>query len=619
VHLKTRLFGRTTLAYAPIESYAVIGDLNTIALVGIEASIDFLCFPDFDSPTIFASLLDYEKGGHFSIRPTQQGMRVKQMYLPDTNILLTRFLSDEALVEITDCMPICESGERHHILRRVKCVRGTAECRMVCKPAFDYGRQDHTATLEPDHIAFSGDGPKGLRVQLASNVPLSIEDGTATATFTLKDGGCAVFIFACPGSGDDVPVAEPESVDEDISQTSLYWRNWVGKSSYRGRWREMVNRSALALKLLTSRKYGSIIAAATFGLPERIGGERNWDYRYTWLRDASFTLYAFMRLGYVDEAAAFMKWLGARAMNQDGQFGPLQLMYRIDGGTEIEESTLPKFEGYQGSSPVRIGNAASKQLQLDIYGELMDAMYLATKYGDAISHEEWAGVQKLISFVASHWQEPDKGIWEVRSGSQQFLHSRVMCWVAVDRALRLSEKRSQPAPLVEWQDLRNAIHQSIFDDFYNHELGAFVAYTGADFVDASALLMPLVRFISPTDPLWLSTLKVIERDLVEDALVFRYRTDTGEKDGLSGTEGSFTACSFWYVECLARGHQVEKAQALFDRMLGYSNHVGLYSEELSPIGEHLGNFPQAFTHLALISAATYLDRVLSGRDKETWR
>jgi GH15 family glucan-1,4-alpha-glucosidase len=451
---------------------------------------------------------------------------------------------------------------------------------------------------------------------LHATLPLELDGSDAVATFSLKAGGTAMFAF---GEEDRSKVLLAKgAVENHFQETARYWRDWIGHSNYSGRWREMVNRSALLLKLLCSQQYGSLIAAPTFGLPEKIGGERNWDYRYTWLRDSAFSLYAFMRLGFVEEAQAFTNWLRDR-LHDDAEHGPLQVMYRVDGNQELKEEILEDFKGYEDSRPVRIGNAASDQLQLDIYGELMDAIYLANKYGDGISHDDWRGVGRILDWLGKNWNRPDEGIWEVRGGRRHFLHSRLMCWVAFDRAIRLGDKRSLAGPYDQWRAARDAISDDIFTNFWNDSLQSFVQYQGSSGLDASALLMPLVRFISPVDPRWLSTMSAIEKALTEDSLVYRYDTIGDSIDGLQGREGSFIACSFWFIECLARSHQVEKARLLFDKMLGYANHLGLYSEQLGSSGEHLGNFPQAFTHLALISAATYLDRVLSGTNHATWR
>jgi pentatricopeptide repeat protein len=603
----------------PIEDYAVIGDLHTVALISSHANIDFLCLPDFDSPTVFAALLDPNKGGYFSVAPVMDHSRRKQIYLPDTNILTTRYMSENSVGEIVDFMPVDTLGDHHQVIRTVRAVKGKIDFKLRCCPRFDYARGAHTVSQLHEHvIEFVVERGDCLPFRLIGSVPLRIDGIDAESIFTLEAGEDASFIFECGIRDDSTNAANKEAVEKAFGETSAYWRAWAAKSNYKGRWREIVTRSALLLKLLTSRKHGSIIAAPTFGLPERMGGARNWDYRYTWMRDAAFTLYAFMRLGYTDEARQFMSWLGDR-ITEDRKHSPLQIMYRTNGDQNLEEVSLDHLSGYENSRPVRIGNGASNQLQLDIYGEVLDAIYLATKYGDGLPYETWKKICELVEWVSQNWMRPDEGIWEVRGGRKQFLHSRVMCWVAVDRALRLSAKRSLPAPVYQWEILRTAIYESVFNEFWDDKLQTFVAYAGANFVDASALLMPLVRFISPIDPRWMSTLKKIETDLTEDALVYRYDNAASGVDGLECKEGTFTACSFWYIECLARSNQLDKARLLFERMISYSNHVGLYSEELGPSGEHLGNFPQAFTHLALISAAFYLDRALSRNDRSEWR
>jgi GH15 family glucan-1,4-alpha-glucosidase len=401
-----------------------------------------------------------------------------------------------------------------------------------------------------------------------------------------------------------------EFVSSSFKDTVNYWRTWIGHSKYEGRWREMVHRSALVLKLLVSNVHGSLVAAPTFGLPEEIGGERNWDYRYTWIRDASFTLYALIRLGYTAEAGNFMRWIEGRCMDLNDD-GSMQIMYGHDGRKELTEEILPHLEGYAGSSPVRIGNGAYDQLQLDIYGELMDSVYLYNKYGEPISHALWQNLVRLVDWVTDHWQLPDEGVWEVRGGRREFLYSRLMCWVAVDRGIRLADRRSFPYPFDRWRATRDAIYHDIHTNFWDAERETFVQYKHATSVDASSLLMPMVRFISPTDPRWLSTLRAIEEDLVDDSLVYRYRVGSAASDGLLGDEGTFSMCSFWYAEVLARAGDVQQARLVFEKMLGYANHLGLYAEELGPHGEHLGNFPQAFTHLGLISAAYAIDRSLS--------
>lgn len=594
-----------------IENHAIVGDLHTIALVAMDGTIDFMCFPRFDSPSVFASLLDPERGGHFLIKPDLNGARHKQLYLPDSNILLTRFLSTDGVVEISDFMPVDEAAVSHNLVRRVKSVRGETRVRMVCAPRFNYARSGHHVekTAEGD-VIFASDGEDGCVLRLRSSLPLVIENGDAVAVFALRPDESASFVLE--DASENLPCNTDRYVADSFKSTLNYWRSWIGHCRYQGRWREMVNRSALTLKLLVSQTYGSLVAAPTFGLPEIIGGQRNWDYRYTWIRDASFTIYALMRLGYTKEAGAFNSWIEQRCreLNPDGS---LQIMYGIDGRHELTEESLPNLRGYRDSQPVRIGNGAWNQLQLDIHGELMDSVYLYDKWGAPISHDLWQNLVRLIDWVCKNWRQPDEGIWEVRGGRKEFLYSRLMCWVAIDRAVRLARKRSFPAPLSMWIEMRDVIYDEIFTEFWCSEKESFIQYRGSTTVDAACLLMPLVKIISPTDPRWLSTLRAIERELVDDSLVHRYRIGEVSLDGCTGAEGTFSMCTFWYAECLARAGDPRQGRYIFEKMLGYANHVGLYAEELGPEGEHLGNFPQAFTHLGLISAAYALDSTLHER------
>ena len=605
------------MGFQPIENYGVIGNMQSIALVGIHGSIDFLCYPEFDSPTVFAALLDHQEGGRFQIDPQLTNARVRQLYLPDTNILLTRFLAEEGVVELTDYMPIQnELEDPNEIVRTISVIRGNVQFKMLCQPRFNYAVCAHRTECADGCAVFIPDQSHCPPMALYSTTPLTQQSQDVISQFTLRSGGTATFVLGGVRSQGQPP--EMELVGQRFRETSRFWKTWIAKSKYKGRWREMVHRSALMLKLLISRRHGSLIAAPTFSLPESIGGVRNWDYRYTWLRDATFTLYALIRLGFTDEADAFIGWLKGR-LGDDAQRGPLQVMYGVDGRQELDEVTLGHLSGYENSRPVRIGNAAYQQLQLDIYGEMMDSVYLANKYGQPISYAGWQNILRILEWLAKNWHRPDEGIWEVRGGPREFLHSRVMCWVAFDRALRLAQKRSLSGPLDLWQHVRDAIREDIFANFWSERLQAFVQAKGTEDLDASAMLMPMMRFISPVDPMWLSTLRALEERLIEDTLVRRYEVESTHVDGLPGEEGSFTACSFWYVECLARAGELEKAQLLFEKLLGYANHLGLYSEELGSNGQHLGNFPQAFTHLALISAATYLDRALSGNAEAVWR
>ena len=607
------------MAYQPIENYGLIGNLHTVALVGMDGSIDWFCFPHFDSPSIFASILDERKGGRFQISPSISSATHKQFYWPDTNVLITRFLSPDGVGEITDYMPITlgMGGHGHHqLVRRVSVVRGAMAFRMECLPAFNYARDEHKTEILAEGACFTS--PR-LSLGLATRIPLKRHENGVSAQFTLQEGQSTTFILQDTNSGHEcgLPLSEPEA-EELFVKTIAYWRSWLSRSRYTGRWREMVHRSALLLKLLTFEPTGAIVAAPTCSLPEKIGGGRNWDYRYTWIRDAAFTLYGLMRIGFTGEAAKFMNWLEARCAEL-GPDGSLQIMYGIDGRHKLNEETLDHLEGYRASSPVRIGNAASSQLQLDIYGELLDSVYLYNKYGSPISYDFWRHLEQLVDYVCNHWNEPDEGIWEVRGGRQHFVYSKLMCWVALDRGLRLAEKRSFPADRDRWLKNRDLIYQEIMTQGWSRKRQAFVQHYGSDSLDASSLIMPLVFFVSPNDPRMLKTLEATiqppeKNGLLSNSMVYRYNVNESS-DGLDGEEGTFSMCTFWLVEALTRAGRtnpalLDQARLIFEQMLGYANHLGLYAEEIGHSGEALGNFPQAFTHLGLISAAYNLDRAL---------
>ncbi len=596
-----------------IAAHGIIGDMRSAALVNDKGSVDFFCWPEFDSPSIFCSLLDTPEAGIFQLAPDLPDARREQIYLPDTNVLQTRWLSAHAVVEVTDLLPIGDSEDDLPVLmRKVRVVSGRATFNMRCAVRLDYARADTRTRADAEDVVFEAAGQPSLR--LKSDQKLSVDANSAVAQFSLSQDQTAQFLLG----GIDDPRFLEGAAALCMERTLKFWRDWSGQSNYRGRWREMVNRSALALKLLTSRKHGAILAAATFGLPETPGGERNWDYRYTWIRDASFTVYAFMRLGFVQEANDYMRWLRGRVSDCQGKPVKLNILYAVDGRQKLPETELSHFAGHGGATPVRIGNGAYDQVQLDIFGELMDAVYLVNKYGDAISHEGWKHAVEVVDEVCRTWEQKDVGIWEMRGEQHHFLHSRLMCWVALDRAIRLASKRSLPAPFARWDETRQAIYADIWENFWDEERGHFVQHIGGTALDGSMLLMPLVRFVSAKDPRWLSTLAAIEKTLVRDGMVYRYRNEDAGIDGLAGTEGAFAACSFWYVECLARAGQVEKAHLEFEQLLRYANPLGLYAEELDSHARHLGNTPQALTHLALISAASFLDRKLSG-EKNYWQ
>jgi GH15 family glucan-1,4-alpha-glucosidase len=594
--------------YLPIAEHGVIGDLRSIALVGTDGTIDWYCCPRFDSPSVFGSILDSAKGGYYGLAPLVE-CTTKQLYFPDTNVLITRFLTPEGVGQVEDFMPIApgETAKRQQLVRRVMCVRGEIRFQLELEPRFNYARDRHEVQLSNGLALFES---PNLTLAFDSATPLERTDQGVRSEFTLTAGETATFVLEEAESGHQ---PQPHSEDErrEIFEATVeYWRRWLRNSRYSGRWREMVNRSALTLKLLTYRPTGAIVAAATTSLPEHVGGHRNWDYRYTWIRDAAFSLYALLRLGFTEEAGAFMDWLTDRFKNPgSGASGPLQIMYGIDGRADLAEETLDHLEGYGGSRPVRIGNSAAAQRQLDIYGELIDSVYLYNKYGTPIYHDAWSELARIVEWVTENWDQTDEGIWETRGGQQDFTYSRLMCWVAVERAMRIAQKRGLPADSVKWGKARDSMYHQIMERGWNTKRQAFVQHYGSDVLDASLLLMPLVKFISPTDPRWLSTLDAISEELVSDSLVFRYNI-AASPDGLQGDEGTFSICSFWYVEALARAGQLEEARLVFEKMLTYANHLGLYSEEIGPTGELLGNFPQAFTHLALISAAFNLDRQL---------
>jgi GH15 family glucan-1,4-alpha-glucosidase len=596
--------------YLPIADHGIIGDLHTVALVGADGTIDWYCCPAFDSPSVFAAILDKTKGGYYRISPLEEDWTSKQLYFPDTNVLITRFFTPGGVGELQGFMPIARTGQerhRHQLIRRVVGVRGTVRFRVDLQPRFNYARDPHE-THEYEHgVVFESET---LCLALQATRPIACDEHGVHSEFALQAGESVTFVLE-QVARDYVPREYSErETREAYERTIDYWRRWLAQSRYRGRWREMVHRSALTLKLLTYEPTGAIVAAPTTSLPELIGGERNWDYRYTWIRDAAFSLYGLLRLGFTEEAGAFMSWLTDRFREGvDTSGDPLQTMYGIDGGRELPEETLDHLEGYRGSAPVRIGNAAAGQLQLDIYGELIDSVYLYNKYGTPIYHEAWLDLSRMVNWVGENWDQPDEGIWEMRGGRKDFTLSRLMCWVAVERAIRMARQRGLPADLVRWMRHRDDIYEQIMERGWSEHRKAFVQHYGSDVLDASLLLMPLVKFIAPTDPRWLSTLDAIGEELVSDTLVQRYDPNA-VPDGLPGEEGTFSICSFWYVEALARAGRVDEARLAFEKMLTYANHLGLYSEEIGPTGELLGNFPQAFTHLALISAAFNLDREL---------
>jgi GH15 family glucan-1,4-alpha-glucosidase len=599
--------------YPLIADHGLIGDLQTAALVTTDGSIDWFCFPRFDSPSVFGALLDRRLGGRFQIRPATDTFDTTQMYLPDTAILVTRYLTEDGVGEVIDFMPVSGNAatDRHRLVRMVRCVRGKMTFEADLAPRFDYSRQPHKVRLTEQGAVFTSD-----HASMTLHAVRELDDarlaqaqtsdaGDVHVTLALANGQMRGLVLetASDGPPHEVRVGEVRSMFDD---TVRFWRNWLAQSTYTGRWRETLQRSAITLKLMTYLPTGGLVAAPTAGLPEQVGGERNWDYRFTWVRDASFSVYALLGMGFTEEAASFSQWLLARVVEGASGGTPLNIMYRVDGSTELTEETIEQWEGYRGSYPVRVGNGAAEQLQLDIYGEALDSVYYASQRGLEIGHSGWLALGEVLDWLAEHWDQPEAGIWETRGGPKDFTYGRVMSWVAFDRAIRLAAAHGRPAPLDRWISQRDALYAQVMQRGWDVGRGAFVQHYGDKVLDSSLLRMSSVGFVAPQDPMWLSTLRAMDSELVTDSLVYRYNPDASP-DGLRGSEGTFSLCSFMYVDALARAGRLEDAQLAFEKMLTYANHLGLFAEEIGTTGEQLGNFPQAFTHLALIDAAITLN------------
>lgn len=603
------------MAYKPIADYGIVGDLRTAALIACDGSVDWLCLPRFDSPSLFAAILDDKKGGSFKITPCAENLRSLQIYRPQTNILVTRFLTDGAVVELTDFMPLQASRSAHEpswLVRRVHAVSGTAKMKLRCRPAFNFARHP-TTKIEVGRQGASFQSPElSIHVAAAAAVELKTFESEVVAEFAVPESQKVSFILSERRDHNwQPPDISERSLDDLELATAAYWQQWLSKCTYKGRWREMVFRSALLLQLLSYAPTGAIIAAPTCSLPESIGGDRNWDYRYNWIRDAGYTVYALERIGLFDEAGYFMSWIEQR-VGELASDGPLQTVYAVDGSRDLHEEVL-SLEGYRGSHPVRTGNAAFEQLQLDIYGALIDAVYLYNKYAQPITGSLWRDVRRLVNWVCDNWHHDDQGIWELRGQPRPLVHSKVMCWVAIDRGLRLAWKRSLPADEDKWLKNRNQIYEEVVNKGWNPQRQAFVQSYGSNALDASILMMPLVFFMTPDDPMMVSTVDTISRPISQgglccDGMLYRYASSTD--DGLNSREGTFNVCTLWLIEALARMGRVQQAHWLFEKMLSRANGLGLYSEEMSVTSEQLGNFPQGLTHMGLISAAYNLSRRL---------
>jgi GH15 family glucan-1,4-alpha-glucosidase len=596
----------------PIEDYAFLGDTHSAALVSKDGSIDWLCLPRFDSGACFAAVLDPLRGGHWRIAPASCEFTVERTYRDESLVLETVFSTIDGRFRVTDCLPIEQGGEtadprRVHthdvFVRVVEGLEGHADVAMEFAPRFDYGGITPWIRTHGRGLEAVG-GPSALDLQ--ATVPLQQRDNCARAAFTVETGDRAMFLARSHPSHLNPPDLDVAAdCDWLIERTDRFWRDWAARCTYHGRWRPEVIRSLIVLKALTYSPTGGIVAAPTTSLPEEIGGVRNWDYRYCWLRDATFTLEVLLDHGYTAEAEEWRDWL-LRAVAGDP--GELQIMYGVRGERRLTELELPWLSGYENSKPVRIGNGAVDQFQLDVYGEVMDALHSATRAGNEPVAEAWGLQRSIVDFVCEHWTSPDEGIWEVRSGRQHFVHSKVMAWVAADRGISMVENFGREGDVDYWKTVRFEIREEVLSRGFDGRRGHFKrSYTDSS-LDASLLVMPLVGFIDANDPRMVATIEGVQRDLVVDGLVRRYRT-TPDADGLPGDEGAFLMCSFWLVDCLELIGRHEQAERLFERLVSLSNDLGLLAEQYDPRdGRLLGNFPQAFSHVALATSALGLER-----------
>ncbi|MFI5955008.1 glycoside hydrolase family 15 protein [Cryptosporangium sp. NPDC051539] len=580
-----------------IEDYAVIGDLHTAALIGADGSIDWLCLPRFDSAACFAAILGDEENGHWQIAPVAGGVCTGRRYRKDTLVLETTWETPEGTVRVIDTMPLRDDAV--DLVRVVEGVTGAVPMRSVMRLRFDYGRVvPWVRHVDGEFEAVAGPDAVWLR----SSVPLHGENFSTVGEFTVHAGEYVPFVLTWRESWQN----NGRQVDaiEQVNNTEAYWRGWIEQCSYQGRWADAVRRSLITLKALTYDPTGGIVAAATTSLPEQIGGPRNWDYRYCWLRDASFTLQALLANGYEEEALAWRGWL-LRAVAGDP--AELQIMYSIKGRRRIDEWEAPWLEGYEKSAPVRIGNAASEQLQLDVWGEILDVLYLSREAGIAPDDDAWSLQKRLLDHLGTAWRGPDNGLWEVRGERQHFVHSKVLCWVAFDRMIRLAEKFGQDGDTASWRVTRDAIHAEVCDQGFDRSRNTFTQYYGSTGLDASLLLIPKLGFLPPDDPRVVGTVEAVQRELQVDGFVLRYRPETEAVDGLPGAEGAFLACSFWLADALYLIGRRDEAVALVDRLVALASDTGLLAEEYDPVAKrHLGNTPQAFSHVALVNSAVLI-------------
>lgn len=591
------------MTYRPIEDYGAVGDMRTAALVSSGGSVDWLCLPRFDSPSVFAALLDDARGGRFRLAPVG-AFDSRQSYLQDTNVLVTTFSSPEAEVAITDFMTV--DAPAPELVRIVRCLRGAARMELEFSPALNYARGRTSLRPLGPRAVLASDGHQGLA--LSSSVALTVPDGTAGAHFLLREGETAAFLLQWGETAP--PPLEMEAVDDKLRRAIDFWRDVSREWTYRGHWPDLVKRSLLALHLLLYAPSGAMCAALTTSLPEHLGGARNWDYRYCWLRDSAFAIDLFHRLGHREHTLPFLRWL-ALAQEEGASLRPLYPITYHRDPAELHEEVLDHLEGYSGSRPVRIGNAAADQFQLDVYGELVLAIYSYHRQGGQVDDALWTLVHSLVEGALSRWQEPDSGIWEIRSQPRHFVVSKVMAWAALDRGIRLAEALHRPADLGRWRKARDAIRQEVLERGWDGRRGTFVQSYGGQALDAALLLLPLVGFLSPDDPRAVATVEAIRREL-GDVFLRRYLPEEAP-DGLDEEEGAFLLCSLWLAQALGLMGRAREALHIFQRVAALGRGLGLYAEMVDPhTGRFLGNYPQAYTHIALVDTALVLDRVLAG-------